>query len=135
MDFIQEYLKWQDYGNTPANRNEKQWEPRYQLLRWEPSALVAGFQTVTIATEKSNNVLFIRIVEMIISTDGLGGTIVFNDARIAKPLFSIDNSNVYFSQGCFNYLVNDKQFTMISTSATVQFSLGFITISKDRLKV
>ncbi len=134
MNPIDEYIKWQDFGNNSANEGEN-WQPRYQLLTWMPSALVGGFQTVTIPTDESGNVLFIRIHQMSISTDGLGGTITFSDKRIVTPLFSIINNISFWSVGGFDYIVNDTKFTMVSNSATVQFALGYSPISKGRFRI
>lgn len=123
MDLIQEYLLNQDWGGEGA-------KPNYQLLTWIESTLVAGVQTVVIPLQKSNDTLFIRINQIAISTDGLGGTVSFKDSRLNTNLFTINNNVSYFTVTKFDYLINNTEFKMVSTSASVLFSLGFCRISK-----
>lgn len=125
MDIIQEYLLNQDFGDA---------KPNYQLLTWIESTLVAGVQTVVIPLQKSNDTLFIRINQIAISTDGTGGTVSFRDARLTTNLFTINNNVSYFTIPKFDYLVNNTSFTMVSTSATVLFAVGFCRISKIKRK-
>lgn len=122
-DVVSKYLKSQYFGGD-------EFESLYQIPTWVESTLVAGFQTVEIPLSKSANALFIEIIGMTLSTDGLGGVISFKDARLPTNLFSINNNVSYFQVTKFNYLVNNTSFTMTSNSATVLFSLEYTRISK-----
>ena len=129
MSAIDKYLDGQFFG-----LNNK-YEPDYQLLTWIESTLVGGFQTVDIPLMQSGNVLFIRLEQMTISTDGLGGTVSFRDSRLANNLFTINNNVSYFTVCKFDYLVNNTSLQIVSTSATVLFALGFSRIStKEKTK-
>lgn len=129
MSAIDKYLENQFFG-----LNNK-YEPDYQLLTWIESTLIGGVQTVDIPLMQSGNVLFIRLEQIAISTDGLGGTVAFRDSRLANNLFTINNNVSYFTVTKFDYLVNNTSLQIISTSATVLFSLGFSRIStKEKVK-
>lgn len=129
MSAIDKYLDSQFFG-----LNNK-YEPDYQLLQWIESTLIGGVQTVDIPLMQSGNVLFIRLEQIAISTDGLGGTVSFRDSRLANNLFSINNNVSYFTVTKFDYLVNNTSVQIVSTSATVLFSIGFSRIStKEKTK-
>lgn len=129
MSAIDKYLDGQFFG-----LNNK-YEPDYQLLQWIESTLIGGVQTVDIPLMQSGNVLFIRLEQIAISTDGLGGTVSFRDSRLANNLFSINNNVSYFTVTKFDYLVNNTSVQIVSTSATVLFSIGFSRIStKEKTK-
>lgn len=125
MSLIKEYLRWQYFGDQ-----EK--EPRYQLLTWEPSQLIAGFQTVVIPNDPNSNCLFIETELMSISTDGLGGVISFKDQRMNTNLFSIINNTSIYTMNRFDYLIPDSRLIIVSTSATVQFSVAYCRITTDK---
>lgn len=129
MNAIEKYLDGQFFG-----LNNK-YEPDYQLLTWIESTLIAGVQTVDIPLMQSGNVLFIRLEQIAISTDGLGGVVSFRDSRLANNLFTINNNVSYFTVTKFEYLANNTSLQIVSTSATVLFSLGFSRIStKEKTK-
>lgn len=129
MNAIDKYLDSQFFG-----LNNK-YEPDYQLLTWIESTLIAGVQTVDIPLMQSGNVLFIRLEQIAISTDGLGGVVSFRDSRLANNLFTINNNVSYFTVTKFEYLANNTSLQIVSTSATVLFSLGFSRIStKEKTK-
>lgn len=129
MNAIDKYLDGQFFG-----LNNK-YEPDYQLLNWIESTLIGGVQTVDIPLMQSGNVLFIRLEQIAISTDGLGGVVSFRDSRLANNLFSINNNVSYFTVTKFDYLVNNTSIQIVSTSATVLFSIGFSRIStKEKTK-
>lgn len=129
MNAIDKYLDGQFFG-----LNNK-YEPDYQLLQWIESTLIGGVQTVDIPLMQSGNVLFIRLEQIAISTDGLGGTVSFRDSRLANNLFTINNNVSYFTVTKFDYLVNNTSVQIVSTSATVLFSIGFSRIStKEKTK-
>jgi len=129
LSAIDKYLDSQFFG-----LNNK-YEPDYQLLQWIESTLIGGVQTVDIPLMQSGNVLFIRLEQIAISTDGLGGTVSFRDSRLANNLFSINNNVSYFTVTKFDYLVNNTSVQIVSTSATVLFSIGFSRIStKEKTK-
>lgn len=129
MNAIDKYLDGQFFG-----LNNK-YEPDYQLLTWIESTLIGGVQTVDIPLMQSGNVLFIRLEQIAISTDGLGGVVSFRDSRLANNLFSINNNVSYFTVTKFDYLVNNTSVQIVSTSATVLFSIGFSRIStKEKTK-
>jgi hypothetical protein len=121
---VTNFLNDQDFGGS-------EFMPKYQLLTWQASVIVAGFQTVAIPLDPTGNVLFIQIEQILISTDGLGGVITFRDSRIPTPMFNIINAASYTICPVFNYLIKGNKFTMVSNSATVQFALGYIPISKQ----
>ena len=129
MSAIDKYLEGQFFGLG------NKYEPDYQLLTWIESTLIAGFQTVDIPLMQSGNVLYIRLEQIAISTDGLGGTVSFRDSRLANNLFTINNNVSYFTVTKFDYLINNTSFQLVSNSATVLFSLGFSRIStKEKTK-
>lgn len=129
MSAIDKYLDNQFFGLY------NKYEPDYQLLTWIESTLIGGFQTVDIPLMKSGNVLFIRLEQIAISTDGLGGTVAFRDSRLLNNLFTINNNVSYFTVTKFDYLANNTSLQIVSTSATVLFSLGFSRIStKEKTK-
>lgn len=122
-DVVSKYLHSQYFGNENC-------EPSYEIPTWIESQLVGGFQTVTIPLSKSANALFIEIMAMSISTDGLGGVVSFKDSRLPTNLFSINNNVSFFTVTRFSYVVNNTSFVMQSTSATVLFALEFSRVSK-----
>lgn len=129
MSAIDKYLDGQFFGLY------NKYEPDYQLLTWIESTVIAGFQTVDIPLMQSGNVLFIRLEQIAISTDGLGGVVSFRDSRLANNLFTINNTTSYFTVTKFDYLANNTSLQIVSTSATVLFALGFSRIStKEKTK-
>jgi hypothetical protein len=127
VDSIDQYLRWQDFGPKPK-------EPRYQLLTWVESTLVGLFQTVVIPTDKNANCLFIKVEQLTMSTDGLGGTIVLKDIRSNNNIFTVHNMLPIWSVGPLRYLVNDTKLTIQSNSATCLFSIGYSMITTDKIK-
>lgn len=127
MDVLQEYLLTQEFGG-------KKYKPNYQLLTWQESDLIAGVQTVTIPLAKSADTLYIRLEQIAISTDGLGGTVSFRDTRYNTNLFTINNNVSFFTVTKFPYLVNNTSLTIVTNSPGVLFSIGYCRISKIDLK-
>lgn len=121
MDGINKYLSQQNFGES-----KEQW---YQILQWQPSAVIAGVNSVIIPYKDATNTLFIRIYQMSISIDGLGGIIDFNDARIAAPLFSLQNNIASWNVQKFDYLISDSQFVMTCSDLQTKFSLAYCRIT------
>src|SRR6267154_687420 len=110
MDGINKYLSQQNFGES-----KEQW---YQILQWQESAVVAGVNRVNITFKDATNTLFIRIYQMSISMDGLGGTASFADSRLAGNLFTLQNNIASWNVQKFDYIVSDNKFQMTCSSLT-----------------
>lgn len=123
-DVIDKYLADQDFG-------QPEFVPHYKLLTWQESTTGGGPARIDITTQKGENVIFIQLVKLFVSTDGLGGTISFRDGRypVGTNMFTLINNSEFFNAMDFPHIIKNTKFSLISDSTTVRFSLAYVLIS------
>ena len=123
---MQEITQYLDFNQDNGAK------PQYNIFKWQPSAVVAGSQTVVIGAKKGDLVSYVYIKKIWISNDGLGGIIAFRDTKNNTPIFNFINAVA--SNGMYDlpYVAKGFELTIVANSPTVQFSLGYVTVSQIR---